>query len=241
MFGRRSTGAESGAAGTGLRITGLRAGYGKAVVLDGLDLQVTAGEIVGVAGPNGVGKSTLLRAISGVVPRTAQVLKFDGRPLPRDPVRTCAAGIVHVPEGRRLFAKLTVRENLVVGALGRRVREHHKALDRIVGLLPRLEPMLERKAGLLSGGQQQLVAVGRGLIGEPRLLLVDELSLGLSPAAVNEVGAATVAACREQGTALLWVDQNITTLTERCERLVLLADGTARPLEPSDSSGSVYF
>ena len=197
MFGRSSP-ADGGSRTDGLRIEGLRAGYGKAVVLDGLDLHVAPGEIVGVAGPNGVGKTTLLRAVSGVVPRTADALEFHGAALPRDPVRTCARGIVHVPEGRRLFARLTVRENLLVGALGRRVRNPRAALDRVMRLLPRLEAMLDRKAGLLSGGQQQLVAVGRGLVGEPELLLVDELSLGLSPAAVNEVGSATVAACRER-------------------------------------------
>jgi len=224
----------------GLTIEGLTAGYGKAVVLHGLDLTVAPGEIVGVAGPNGAGKSTLLRAISGTIARTASTMSFGGEPLRKDPVRTCAQGIVHVPEGRQLFARLTVRENLMVGALGRRVRDY-RSVDRVVTMFPRLEPLLDRKAGVLSGGQQQLVAVGRGLIGEPDLLLVDEMSLGLSPSAVAEVSAATVEACRNHGTALLWVDQNVTTLAARCERLILLSDGVVRPLSADESSGSVYF
>lgn len=229
----------------GLEVRGLRAGYGKALVLQGLDLTVAPGEIVGVAGPNGAGKTTLLRSLSGVLARTASTLEFEGIPLRTDPVRTCAAGIVHVPEGRRLFANLTVRENLHVGALGRGVRDFPRALARVRELLPNLDPLLERKAGLLSGGQQQLVAVARGLIGQPRLLLLDELSLGLSPTAVASISATTIASCRELGTAVLWVDQNVTILAKHCDRLVLLKDGTVSELSLADrSSGalnSVYF
>jgi ABC-type branched-chain amino acid transport systems, ATPase component len=229
----------------GLEVRELRAGYGKAMVLQGLDLHVAPGEIVGVAGPNGAGKTTLLRSLSGVLARTARTLEFEGAPLPQDPVRVCSAGIVHVPEGRRMFANLTVTENLHVGAIGGGVRDFPAALARVRAMLPKLEPLLERKAGLLSGGQQQLVAVARGLIAQPRLLLIDELSLGLSPTAVVDISATTIQSCREVGTAVLWVDQNVSILAEHCDRLVLLKDGTLQEVSLADrSSGalaSVYF
>jgi branched-chain amino acid transport system ATP-binding protein len=150
-----------------------------------------------------------------------------------------------VPEGRRLFANLTVAENLQVGARGRGVRDIPAALAEVRGLLPNLELLLGRKAGLLSGGQQQLVAVARGLIARPKLLLIDELSLGLSPTAVVEISATTVASCRKLGTAVLWVDQNVAILAQHCDRLVLLKDGTARDVALGDRSpgalNSVYF
>jgi branched-chain amino acid transport system ATP-binding protein len=231
--------------GRGLEVAGLVAGYGKAVVLHGLDLSVRPGEVVGVAGPNGAGKTTLLRAISGVVSRTASRLAFEGTPLRRDPVRTCSAGIVHVPQGRQLFAELTVEENLRIGAYGRRVRDSTGARDRVLGLLPDVEPMLGRKAGLLSGGQQQMVAIARGLIGRPKLLLIDELSLGLSPTAVRSISAAAANSCRELGASLLWVDQNLSVLGEHCDRVVLLKDGIAVDLDlagaGAESTRSVYF
>jgi len=227
----------------GLEVARLVAGYGKATVLHGLDLHVASGEIVGVAGPNGAGKSTLLKAISGLIPRTFDRLSFEGEPLRKDPVSTVNRGVVHVPEGRRMFNNLTVQENLKIGAIGSRVRNVHAALSEVVGILPGLEPMLKRKAGLLSGGQQQLVAVARGLIARPRMLLVDELSLGLSPSAVASVSAATVDSCRRLGTGLLWVDQNVTILAKHCDRLVLLRDGIAVDVDLTDKDAlrSVYF
>src|SRR5690606_7485397 len=156
---------------------------------------------------------------------SADTLTFEGVPLQPNPVRVCTAGIVHVPEGRRLFANLTVTENLRIGARGRRVRDFPAALAAMREMLPNLDPLLPRKAGLLSGGQQQLVAIARGLIARPKLLLVDELSLGLSPTAVINISASTVETCRELGTAVLWVDQNVSILARHCDRLVLLKDG----------------
>lgn len=227
----------------GLEIQGLYAGYGKATVLHGLDLVVGPGEIVGVAGPNGAGKSTLLRSISGVVTRSARALSFQGEPLKRDPVRSVAQGVVHVPEGRRLFANLTVDENLKIGAIGAKVRDYYAARARILAMLPAIEPMLQRNAGLLSGGQQQLVAVARGLIGNPKIILFDELSLGLSPTAVVSVSQVTIDSCRELGTSVLWVDQNVTILSKLCDRLVLLRDGIAIDVDLKDKAAvnSVYF
>jgi branched-chain amino acid transport system ATP-binding protein len=227
----------------GLEVVHLVAGYGKATVLHGLDLHVAPGEVVGVAGPNGAGKSTLLKAISGLIPRSFDRLSFEGEPLRKDPVSTVARGVVHVPEGRRMFGNLTVQENLKIGAIGSRVRNVRAALGEVVEILPGLQPMLKRKAGLLSGGQQQLVAVARGLIAGPRMLLVDELSLGLSPSAVASISAATVDSCRRLGTGLLWVDQNVTILAKHCDRLVLLRDGIAVDVDLTDKDAlrSVYF
>jgi branched-chain amino acid transport system ATP-binding protein len=199
--------------------------------------------MVGVAGPNGAGKSTLLKAISGLIPRTFDRLSFEGESLRKDPVSTVNRGVVHVPEGRRMFNNLTVQENLKIGAIGSRVRNAREAVAEVVEILPGLQPMLKRKAGLLSGGQQQLVAVARGLIAGPRMLLVDELSLGLSPSAVASVSAATVDSCRRLGTGLLWVDQNVTILAKHCDRLVLLRDGIAVEVDLTDKDAlrSVYF
>lgn len=229
----------------GLTVRNLRAGYGKAMVLHGLDLDVAPGEVVGIAGPNGAGKTTLLRSLSGVLARTADTLEFEGVPMRANPVRVCSSGVVHVPEGRRLFANLTVTENLRIGARGRGVRDFSGALAAVRAMLPNLEPLLPRKAGLLSGGQQQLVAVARGLIARPKLLLVDELSLGLSPTAVISISATTIESCRELGTAVLWVDQNVAILAKHCDRLVLLKDGTLEEIALSDRSAgalnSVYF
>jgi branched-chain amino acid transport system ATP-binding protein len=199
--------------------------------------------MVGVAGPNGAGKSTLLKAISGLIPRTFDRLSFEGESLRKDPVSTVNRGVVHVPEGRRMFNNLTVQENLKIGAIGSRVRNVREAVADVVEILPGLQPMLKRKAGLLSGGQQQLVAVARGLIAGPRMLLVDELSLGLSPSAVASVSAATVDSCRRLRTGLLWVDQNVTILAKHCDRLVLLRDGIAVEVDLTDKDAlrSVYF
>jgi ABC-type branched-subunit amino acid transport system ATPase component len=170
-------------------------------------------------------------------------MTFEGATLPRDPVAVVRRGIVHVPEGRQMFANLTVTENLRIGAMGGRVRAFRDRLRRVVELLPNIEPLLGRKAGLLSGGQQQLVAVARGLIAGPRLLMVDELSLGLSPSAVAGISSATVSACRELGASLLWVDQNVTILSKHCDRLVLLRDGAAVDVDMTDRDAlnSVYF
>ncbi|GGL94748.1 ABC transporter ATP-binding protein [Nakamurella endophytica] len=231
------------AASAALRISNLRAGYGKARVLHGLDLAVEPGEMVGVAGPNGVGKSTLLKAISGLMPRMADRMEFGGAPLKQSPVDAVVQGIAHVPEGRRVLADLTVEENLRIGGIGGRVQDFASVRQGVVDRFPSIVPLLHRKAGLLSGGQQQLVAIARGLVAQPRLLMVDELSLGLSPTAVASISAATVSSCRELGASLLWVDQNLAILGKHCDRVILLRDGVAVDIDPRDTgaTNSAYF
>jgi branched-chain amino acid transport system ATP-binding protein len=224
----------------GLLVSGLTAGYGRAIVLEDLALDVSPAEVVGVAGANGAGKTTLLRVLTGLIPRTAGSVSFGGAELPCNPVKVSGRGVVHVPEGRQLFATLTVAENLKVGALAARRKDAD--LDRLLEVLPDLEVLLPRKAGVLSGGQQQLVAVARGLIAGPRLLLIDELSLGLSPAAAEKITRSAVAACRAAGTTLVLVDQNVHLLAAHCDRLLRLGRGRLSPLPHDEvAAGAALF
>jgi branched-chain amino acid transport system ATP-binding protein len=231
---------------SGLAVEGLRAAYGSAVVLDGVDLQVGPGEVVGLVGRNGAGKTTALRAISGMIPRTAATLSFDGASLPARPYRVARRGVIHVPEGRGVLRGLSVEENLRFGAaaVGRPFGTADR--ERALAWFPPLRPLMARPAGLLSGGEQQMLAIARGLMARPRLLMVDEMSLGLSPIAVRDVLGAVLSACREQDIALLMVDQSLRSLAVNCDRLYVLAGGATRCYE--DAAGrsdefwrSVYF
>lgn len=214
-----------------LVVSGLKSGYGKAIVLEDLELKVPSTGIIGVAGPNGAGKTTLLRAISGNLPRVSGDVTMFGKAVPANELRSTRMGIVHVPEGRQLFSELTVRDNLRVGAIARRIQDRDAALEAVCDLFPRISPMLNRKAGVLSGGQQQLVAVARGLVASPRLLLIDELSLGLSPVAATEITDATISACRDRGTTVVLVDQNVRLLAHHCDSLLHLHNGKLHPLD----------
>jgi branched-chain amino acid transport system ATP-binding protein len=213
--------AESG----GLRVRGLRAAYGSAEILAGVDLEVRPGEVVGLAGRNGAGKTTTLRAISAMLPRRAAELSYAGDPLPASPRGVARRGVAHVPEGRGVLRELTVEENLrfAAVAVGRRYTTAER--DAALAWFPPLTRLLGRRAGLLSGGEQQMLAIARGLAAGPRLLMVDELSLGLSPRAVREVLGGLLTACRGQRIALLIVDQNLRALAANCDRLYVLAGG----------------
>jgi branched-chain amino acid transport system ATP-binding protein len=231
---------------SGLEVTGLRAAYGSAVVLTGVDLRAAPGEVVGLVGRNGAGKTTTLRAISGMIPRTAEGLSFDGASLPRQPYRVARRGVIHVPEGRGMLRGLSVEENLAFGAaaVGRPLGVAER--ERVLAWFPPLRPLLGRRAGLLSGGEQQMLAIARGLMAQPRLLMVDEMSLGLSPRAVVEVLGAVISACRDGGIALLMVDQSLRSLAAHCDRLYVLAGGATTCYEDAaDRSDefwrSVYF
>jgi branched-chain amino acid transport system ATP-binding protein len=217
-----------------LRIHDLKVSFGSARVLERADLVVGAGEIVGLVGRNGAGKTTTLRAVSGLVKAERGWAELDGRRLPSNAAQVARAGVVHIPEGRGMFATLTVRDNLRLGAtaVGRRYRGD----DDVVQRFPRLEPLLDRRAGHLSGGEQQLVAICRGVLAEPRVLLVDEFSLGLSPIAAEEAISVLVSICRESGMALLVVDQNVRSLGRICDRMYALTGGRTRILEGGDGS-----
>lgn len=172
-----------------LRVDGLRAGYGATTVLQGMSLEVAGGDMVAMIGANGVGKTTFLRAVSGLLAPSAGEIYLEGERITGAPAEDLVSrGLVHIPEGRQLFSGLSVRRNLLLGAFVRRDRAAMaRDFDRVLELFPELRPLLERQAGLLSGGEQQMVAIGRGLMASPRLLLIDEFSLGLAPVVVDRL------------------------------------------------------
>ncbi|MGW1554699.1 ATP-binding cassette domain-containing protein, partial [Streptomyces sp. NPDC002346] len=235
----------SARSGSGLVVAGLSAGYGLARVLDDVSLCVRRGELVGLAGRNGVGKTTLLRSLSGISGRAGGTAAIDGRPLPRRPEEAARAGLIHVPEGRGVIPSLTVLENLRVGALAVGGRLTEDRLDCTVDRFPTLGRLLRRQAGLLSGGEQQMLAIARGLVGDPSILMIDELSLGLSPKATSEALEVVSAITDRGGPGVLVVDQNIKTLASVCDRLYVLKDGTAVEVESHRDSiqdlQEVYF
>ena len=208
-----------------LEVSGLRAGYGPVEVLRGVTLAVAAGEIVAVLGANGVGKTTLNKVLSGVLPATAGTIRFDGHPLRRaDPAAIVAAGLIHVPEGRRIFPNLDVRENLELGSYRRGRARRRDNLERVFDTFPRLRERVRQFAGTLSGGEQQMLAIGRGLMSEPRLLILDEPSLGLSPLLVEEMFA-LIRRLNAGGLPILLVEQNVVQSLEIAGRGFVLENG----------------
>ena len=192
-----------------LAVRGLTAGYGPFKVLHGIDLDVADGEIVAVLGANGVGKTTLNRALSGLIPATSGATAFAGADTTNAaPEAMVQAGLIHVPEGRRVFPNLDVRENLMLGAYLRGRPERARSLDRVLDTFPRLRARLRQQAGSLSGGEQQMLAIGRGLMALPRLLILDEPSLGLSPLLTEELFA-LISRLHADGLSILLVEQNV--------------------------------
>jgi len=209
-----------------LEVAGIRAGYGVATALWDVSLSVAAGALVCVVGPNGAGKTTLINAIAGLNPIRAGRLSIDGRDVSRlAPHRYCAAGVAIVPEGRRLFARMSVRENLELGSYVARAKTHRAAsLDRVCALFPAIVEKLDRPAGSLSGGQQQMVAIGRALMARPRLLLLDEPSLGLAPMIVMTVFDA-IRTINAEGIAVLLVEQNVSMAMDTAHHAYVLDEG----------------
>jgi len=209
-----------------LDVKGLCAGYGDVPVLRGVDLSIAAGSITALIGANGAGKTTLLRTISGIIPTEAGAISYDGRDIvgmpPQDIVR---AGLVQVPEGRRLFSEMTVLENLLVGSsspVARPKRDENLAL--VLELFPRVRERRAQRAGTLSGGEQQMVAIARALMASPRLLLLDETSLGLAPIVVDEIFVA-VRRLAAQGLTILVVEQNTALALEVADHGYVLEQG----------------
>jgi branched-chain amino acid transport system ATP-binding protein len=208
-----------------LAVRGLSAGYGRTEVLRSVDLVADAGEIVAVLGSNGVGKSTLNRALSGIVRPRAGSIQFDGAELAGEkPAAIVARGLIHVPEGRRIFPNLSVSENLDLGSYRRAAARRAANRERVFATFPRLRERHAQKAGTLSGGEQQMLAIGRGLMAEPRLLILDEPSLGLSPLLVEELFA-LIARINAEGVAVLLVEQNVVQSLEIARRAYILAEG----------------
>lgn len=204
-----------------LEVSGLYAGYGRVEVLHGVDLTVGDGEIVALVGSNGAGKSTLLRTVSGLLPPMRGSIEWNGRRIgERSPERIVELGVAHVPEGRRLFPGLTVRENLRIGAYRRGAGD----LDRVLEVFPHLGGRLGQVAGSLSGGEQQMCAIGRGLMSDPALLMVDELSLGLAPKLVEQI-LDQLRAVERTGTSLLLVEQDVEAAMDVAARSYVLEIG----------------
>jgi branched-chain amino acid transport system ATP-binding protein len=193
-----------------LDITALEVCYGGIRALNGLSLKVPQGSIVTLIGANGAGKSTTLRTISGLVPATAGSIIFDGQEIVGWPAhRIVADGLAHVPEGRLVFPDLTVKENLMMGAYLRRDRKEISAdLEWVGEFFPRLKERITQRAGTLSGGEQQMLAIGRALMGRPRCLMLDEPSLGIAPLLVETIFERLVALNKERGMTMLLVEQN---------------------------------
>jgi len=208
-----------------LAISGLHAGYGATEIVRGVDLTVGPGEIVAVLGSNGTGKSTLNRTISGVMRASHGTIRFDGSAIERErPATIVARGLIHVPEGRRIFPNLTVRENLDLGAYRRARARREQNRGRVFSIFPRLAERQGQSAGTLSGGEQQMLAIGRGLMAEPRLLILDEPSLGLSPLLVEELFT-LVKTINAEGIAVLLVEQNVVQSLEVAQRAYILDNG----------------
>jgi len=208
-----------------LEVKGLRGGYGSIEVLRGIDLEIRAGEIVAVLGSNGAGKSTFNNTVCGLLPPFCGSIAFDGYDITRSRAADIvAAGLVQVPEGRRVFPDLTVRENLMLGSYRRGRANRERNIERVLAVFPRLAARLSQRAGTLSGGEQQMLAIGRGLMAEPRLLILDEPSLGLAPLLVEEMFA-LIARLNGDGLAILLVEQNVAQSLEVARRAYVLENG----------------
>jgi len=208
-----------------LEVAALRAGYGPIEVLRGIDLTVAAGEVVALLGSNGAGKSTLNNNISGLYRPFEGAIRFDGKDITGTPsMQIVGAGLVQVPEGRRVFPNLTVRDNLELGSYRRGKPARAQNLERVLATFPRLRERLRQAAGTLSGGEQQMLAIGRGLMAEPRLLILDEPSLGLSPLLVEEMFA-LIRRLNADGLAILLVEQNVMQSLTIAHRAYVLENG----------------
>jgi branched-chain amino acid transport system ATP-binding protein len=208
-----------------LTVQGLEAGYGKIGVLHGIDLTIRAGEVVTLLGPNGAGKTTLLCALSGLLPWTGGTARFDGRDLRGlGPRETARAGLVHVIEGHRVFTQLSVADNLLLAGYDVPSAERGRRVEEALSLFPEIAEKRRDRAGALSGGQQQMLAVAQGLVRRPKLLMLDEPSAGLSPVLVDRV-LAVAAKLRDDGIAVLLVEQLIEKALALADRVYALARG----------------
>jgi branched-chain amino acid transport system ATP-binding protein len=212
-----------------LSLAAVSAGYGSFQALFDVSLEVPQGEAVGVIGPNGAGKTTLMRVISGLLPLRSGAMMLEGRPVGGLPAhRMVEQGIAHVPENRRLFPRLSVEDNLRIGAYIPQARARFAVeLDRVYALFPRLKDRREQLAGTLSGGEQQMCAIGRALMSGPKLLLMDEPSAGLAPLVVQQVFE-LVQRIRAEGLTVLIVEQNVPQVLEVVDRAYLLEVGTIK-------------
>lgn len=208
-----------------LEVRGLVAGYRDLTVLRGVDLEIAPGTVVAVLGANGVGKTTLNKTLSGLLKPERGDIRFDGQRLNgKSPGQIVAAGLIHVPEGRKLYPDLSVRENLELGAYRRGRAQRSQTLEFVLDIFPRLRERLRQRAATLSGGEQQMAAIGRGLMSQPQLLVLDEPSLGLAPLLVNELFA-LIRRLNQQGATILLVEQNVAQSLALADRAHVMEQG----------------
>jgi len=212
-----------------LTVTDLVVHYGGICALDGISAHINPGEIVSIIGANGAGKSTLMRTIAAVKTYTSGSISFKGQPLKKDPSKVVQDGITLVPEGRRIFAPLSVQENLMVGARTRKdMNEIHQTMEEVFALFPRLKERIHQRGGTLSGGEQQMLAVGRALMARPQLLMLDEPSLGLAPIVIDSMFETIQRLNKDTGLTILVVEQNASLALELCDRAYVLETGSIR-------------
>jgi len=216
-----------------LTVRELSARYGRIPILNGIDREVAAGEFVGVLGHNGMGKTTLLRTLMGFVPAQRGSIVFDGVDVTREPPYGRARrGLGYVPQGREIFPGLSVRDNLRMGFAGRGSDER---IDTILTMFPRLTPLLGRRGGALSGGEQQLLAIARCLAGRPKMILFDEPTEGIQPSIIEELVAVLRRLHEHEGLTILLVEQNLEFIAELAQRVLLIQKGAiVRELQPAD-------
>ena len=209
-----------------IKVNGLHAGYDLVKVLRDVTIEIGNGEIVAVLGSNGVGKTTLNNTLSGLIKPTSGEIHFDDVLISgRDPVEIVEMGLIHVPEGRKLFPNLSVRENLELGSYRRGKLTRATNLERVMEIFPKLKERISQTAGTLSGGEQQMVAIGRGLMGDPRILLLDEPSLGLSPLLVEQMFT-LIKQINDDGLSIILVEQNVIQSLAIADRAYVLEGGT---------------
>jgi branched-chain amino acid transport system ATP-binding protein len=208
-----------------LEVRDLRSGYGAVEILRGISLNIDAGEIVAVLGSNGAGKSTFNNTVCGLIKASGGSVRFDGANITNaGTVDIVSAGLVQVPEGRRVFPNLTVLENIELGSYRRGRANRASNIERVFGIFPRLRDRVAQPAGTLSGGEQQMLAIGRGMMAEPKLLILDEPSLGLSPLLVEEMFA-LIKKLNQDGLAILLVEQNVGQSLEIARRAYVMENG----------------
>jgi len=208
-----------------LTITNLSAGYGKAVVINQLNLEVKEGEMMSIIGPNGAGKTTLLRCINGLVPANSGDITFEGKSIKKLPTHKIARlGITHCPEGRRPFPEMSVYENLKMGGLQLNNDQFNERLEYVYSLFPILKERKSQYAGTMSGGQQQMVAIGRALMTSPKLLILDEPSIGLAPIVVDEIFE-QIKIIKESGVTILLVEQNVDVALKVTDKIAVMDNG----------------
>lgn len=207
-----------------LAVSRLRSGYGRIPILAGVSLSVTEGEVVGILGHNGMGKTTLLRTLMGYLPATDGSVHFDGKDITRSsPTARARLGIGYVPQGREIFASLTVADNLRMGSL--RQQDSRRTIDAILTDFPRLTRLLDRSGGALSGGEQQLLALARCLCAEPRLILMDEPTEGIQPSIIEEMVETLQTVRRRRPVTMVLVEQNLNFIASLSDRILILQKG----------------